>query len=146
LTEFEPDQFTRGMLGAEHQNGTWVGQELLPIANRIRNQGGSEDDYRHWVLVSHLWTSYVGSTGDRVRKQEASLTSAWRKSADSEPFNLEESLSALWARIANHTGWTDRAGSRDRAVALALVEFCIEHNCFTRTLSSYELAKCVSGT
>jgi hypothetical protein len=30
-------------------------------------------------------------------------------------------------------------------VALALVDFCIEHNCFTRTLSTYELAKWTAG-
>jgi DNA-binding transcriptional ArsR family regulator len=143
--EFEPDQFTLELLGAEHQNGLWVGKELLPIANRIRNHGGNEDDYRHWVLVSHLWTSYVGSTGDRVRTQDASLESAWRKSADHEEFDLEESLTALRERIAIHTGWAGRSGSRDRAVALVLVGFCIDHNCFTRTLSSYELAKHTSG-
>ena len=40
----------------------------------------------------------------------------------------------------------DRTGRVQRqAVALALVEFCIEHNCFTRTLSSYELAKRTAG-
>lgn len=40
---------------------------------------------------------------------------------------------------------TGRSGTRDRAVALALVGFCIEHNCFTRTLSSYKLAKWTAG-
>jgi len=145
VTEFAPDQLTMELLGAEHQIGLWVGRELLPIASRVRSLGGSEDDYRHWVLVSNLWTSYVGSTGDRVRKQDSNLDSAWSKAARSKPFDLEESLSDLRGRIAAHTGWTGRTGSRDRAVALALVTFCIEHNCFTRTISSYELAKWTAG-
>jgi DNA-binding transcriptional ArsR family regulator len=145
MTDYEPDQTTLGLLGGEHQNGTWVGRELLPIANRIRNQGGSEDDYRRWVLSSHLWSSYIYSTGDWVHKQESSLKSAWRKSNDSEVFDLEISLTDLRGRIRNHTGWTGRTGSRDRAVALALVEFCIDHHCYTRTLSSYELAKWTAG-
>ena len=145
LPEFEPDSITLELLQAEHVNGTWVGKELLPIASRIRNAGGSEDDYHRWVLASHLWASYTGSTSDKVKKQDASLDSAWSKAADGKPFDLEESLTALLERIGAHKGWTGRSGSRDRAVALALVEFCIEHNCFTRTISSYELAKRTAG-
>ena len=142
---FEPDQFTLELLQTEHVNGTWIGKELLPIASRIRNAGGSEDDYHRWVLASHLWQSYTGSTGDKVKKQDASLDSAWAKAEESGPFELEESLTALMERIAAHKGWTGRTGSRDRAVALALVGFCISHNCFTRTISSYELAKWTAG-
>jgi DNA-binding transcriptional ArsR family regulator len=145
LTVFEPDQITLELLQAEHVNGTWVGLELLPIASRIWNQGGSEDDYRRWVLVSTLWQTYTGSTSDSRKKQHTGLDSAWDKAAEAKPFDLEESLSALRERIAAHNGWAGRTGSRDRAVALALVEFCIEHNCFTRTLSSYELAKWTAG-
>jgi DNA-binding transcriptional ArsR family regulator len=144
--EFEPDQLTLELLQAEHLNGTWIGKELLPIASRIRNLGGSEDDYFRWVTASNLWLSYTGSTGDSVKKQNASLASAWEKSADSEPFELEEALSDLRTQIGAYTDWPNsRTASRDRAVALALVDFCIENNCFTRTLSSYELAKWTAG-
>jgi hypothetical protein len=70
--DFEPDETTLGLLRAEHVNGSWVGNnELLPIANKIRNQGGDEDDYRRWVKASNLWMSYVGSTSDTQRKQES---------------------------------------------------------------------------
>ncbi|MCU1697854.1 MAG: hypothetical protein JWR34_3917 [Mycobacterium sp.] len=142
---FEPDSYLLGLLGAEHQNGTWVGRELLPIANRVRNLGGDEDDYQRWVLASYLWTSYVGSTGDRVRNQDSSLDSAWGKSANSGEFDSEEALTDLRDRIRTHTGWTGPAGSRNRAVALALVEYCIERNCYTRVISTYELAKHTAG-
>ncbi|BDD96566.1 hypothetical protein [Mycolicibacterium fortuitum] len=144
--EFEPDQLTLELLQAEHVNGAWVGPELLPIANRIRNQGGSYDDYRYLVCMSNLWLSYTGSTGDTVKKQNASLAGAWDKAADSEPFELETALADLRARIGTYTDWPNaRTASRDRAVALALADFCIDNNCFTRTLSSYELAKWTAG-
>lgn len=144
MTEFEPDATTLGLLQAEHHNGVWVGRELLPIANRIRNLGGSEDDYRRWVLASSLWLSYTGSTGDSATDQRKHLGGAWDKSEEQKPFDLEEALSDLGDRIA--TGrWTGRSGSRNRAVALAFVEFCWERNCFTRTISSYELAKHTAG-
>lgn len=143
--EFEPDRSTLELLSSEHENGTWVGRELLPIANRIRALGGTEDDYRRWVLASHLWLSYVGSTSDRPGKQRSSLEGAWRAAERSKPFDLEEALTDLRGRIATWTGWVGRTGSRNRAVALALVTFCIEHNCFTRTLSTYELAKYTSA-
>lgn len=144
LNSFEPDQTALSLLGAEHENGTWVGRELLPIANRIRNQGGSQDDYERWVLSSTLWTSYKYSTSDPVSMQRKHLESAWDKSEESKPFDLEESLSELSARVAT-ARWTGRSGSRNRAVALAFIGFCIEHNCFTRTISSYELSKHTAG-
>jgi hypothetical protein len=142
---FEPDELTLELLGAEHQIGEWVGRELLPIASRIRGLGGNEDDYKRWVLSSHLWMTYVGFTRDRVKKQDTNLESAWAQAAKNKPFDLEDALTELAARIKAYTCWNARTGSRDRAVALALVEFCIEHNCFTRTLSSYELSKWTAG-
>jgi DNA-binding transcriptional ArsR family regulator len=142
---FAPDALTLELLQSEHTNGTWVGHELLPIASRIRNQGGDADDYERWVLSSYLWSSYTNSTSDRAKKQDASLAGAWLKAKDSKPFDLETALTELGARVSAHTGWTGPTGSRNRAVALALIGFCIEHNCFTRTLSSYELAKRTSG-
>lgn len=137
---FEPDPTTLKLLQAEHVNGTWVGRELLPIANRIRNAGGDEGDYRRWVLQSNLWLSYTGSTGDSGPQQRKHLASAWDKSERSRPFELDDALSDLLDRIAS-ARWPGRAGNRNRAVALAFVGFCREHNCFTRTLSRYELAK-----
>ncbi|GAA1671223.1 hypothetical protein MMUR_47840 [Mycolicibacterium murale] len=142
--DFEPDATTLGLLGAEHQNGTWVGRELLPIANRIRNQGGGEDDYTRWVLSSTLWTSYVGSTSDSATSQRKHLGSAWDKAEDSKPFDLDDALSALSERIGT-ASWPGRAGSRNRTVALAFVNFCRDRNCFTRTISSYEVAKLCQG-
>jgi hypothetical protein len=144
LTDFDPDPRTLELLGSEHQNGTWVGRELLPIANRIRNQGGTEDDYVTWVKASYLWTSYVGSTSDSAASQRKHLARAWDKSERSKPWDLEDALTDLAGRIAT-ARWTGRSGSRNRAVALAFVRFCIEHNCFTRTISSYELSKHTAG-
>lgn len=146
MEPFDIDQTTLELLGAEHRNGTWIGTELLPIANRIRNRGGSEEDFLQWVLPSHLWTTYVGSTSDSVSAQRRSLSGVWPKSANSKPFELEEALSDLAGRIASCTRWPNpRSASRDRTVALAFVGFCIEHNCFTRTISTYELAKLTPG-
>ncbi len=142
---FEPDAATLRLLQAEHVNGTWVGRELLPIANRIRNAGGTEDDYIRWVTASNLWLSYTCSTSDRVAKQEDALENAWWKSEQSKPFELDDVLSALMDRIAE-ARWPGRAGNRNRAVALAFVGYCRDGNCYTRTMSSYELAKYAPGT
>ncbi|WP_163722903.1 hypothetical protein [Mycolicibacterium psychrotolerans] len=134
------------LLQAEHENGTWVGKELIKIASKVRNLGGNEDDYRRWVLASNLWLSYTGSTGDKIKDQEKHLDGAWERAQRDEDFDLEESLTALGERIRAYADWPKRGtAGRDRAVALALVEFCVEHNCFTRTLSSYELAKWTAG-
>lgn len=144
MTDFEPDATTLQLLAGEYEHA-WIGPKLAGIANRIRNQGGSEDDYRRWVLSSNLWNSYLYSTDDKVRKQQRNLDSGWAIASRSKTFNLEDELSDLRDRIATHTGWTGRTGSRDRAVALVFVDFCIENNCFTRTISSYELAKYTAG-
>ncbi|WP_457145140.1 hypothetical protein [Mycobacterium sp. URHB0021] len=144
MTDFDPDSTTLRLLQAEHQNGVWVGKELLPIANRIRNAGGSEDDFMHWVKVSNLWCSYTGSTSDSASDQRRHLASAWDKSERSKPFDLEDALTNLEDRISRGY-WTGRSGSRNRAVALAFVGFCRDHNCFTRTMSRYELSKHTAG-
>jgi hypothetical protein len=141
---FEPDAITLDRLAAEHQHGLWVGKELLPIASRIRSQGGTEHDYLRWVLSSSLWTSYTYSTNDPVGNHRKHLLSAWDKSERSKPFDLEDSLSELADRIAAGF-WTGRSGSRNREVALAFVRFCWEHNCYTRTISCYELSKHTAG-
>lgn len=144
--EFDPDRFLLERLGAEHQNGTWVGKELLPIANAVRQLGGDDEDYERWVKASHLWTSYIHSTSDRVTDQERSLESAWRRSIRARPFDLDEALHDLEDRVRRHTRWPNpRTASRDRAVALAFIRFCIDRNCYTRTISSYELAKYTPG-
>ena len=144
MTDFAPDATTLQLLAGEYEHA-WIGPRLVRIASLIRNQGGNEDDYRRWVRASHLWTSYIYSTNDKVRKQDRNLESGWAKAQRSKPFNLEDGLSDLRDRIATHTGWTGRTGSRNRAVALVFVDFCIENNCFTRTISSYELAKYTAG-
>lgn len=144
MPPFEPDETTWKLLQAEHSNGTWVGVELLPIANRVRNLGGSWEDFERLIRASTLWGSYIGSTGDPGRRQLKHLDSAWDKSESSKPFDLDEALSDLGDRIAN-ARWTGQSGSRNRAVALAFVEFCAENNCFTRTMSSYELSKWTAG-
>lgn len=143
-SEFEPDATTLRLLQAEHVNGTWVGRELLPIAARVRNAGGTEDDYLRWVRSSGFWSSYTCSTSDPIGKQEDALESAWWKSEQSKPFELDDALSDLMDRIAA-ASWTGRAGNRNRAVALAFVGYCRDRNCFTRTLSRYELAKHTPG-
>lgn len=144
LPEFEPDPFTLELLQQEHENGTWIGRRLLAVANRIRDRGGCEDDYRRWVLSSGLWLSYTSSTGDSGAAQRRNLGTAWDRSTRSKPFELDDALSALLDRIA--TGyWTGKAGSRNREVALAFVRFCRDRNCFTRTISCYELSKHTSG-
>jgi hypothetical protein len=144
LLEFEPDQRTVDLLGQEHHHGTWIGPRLLDIANRIRNQGGSEDDYRRWVMSSYLWRDYTSSTSDSAAAQRRTLASSWDKSETSLPFDLADALPALYDRIASAL-WVGRSGSRNREVALAFVRFCWEHNCFTRTISSYELSKRTAG-
>jgi hypothetical protein len=96
------------------------------------------------VKTSHLWRSYQGSTRDSATDQGRSLEGAWQKSAASDPFDAEVSLSDLAQRIAS-SYWVGRSGSRNRAVALAFVGFCRERNCFTRTISSYELSKYTAG-
>ena len=142
--DFEPDATTLGLLGAEHQNGTWVGKALLPIANRIRNHGGDEADYFRWVLSSTLWTSYKYSTSDSGSKQRSSLAGAWDKSEESKPFELDDALADLEDRIKS-AKWAGRTGPRNQTVALAFVGYCRDRNCFTRTLSRYELAKYTPG-
>jgi hypothetical protein len=141
---FEPDATTLRLLQAEHVNGTWIGRELLPIANRIRNAGGTEDDYLRWVTSSSLWSSYTCSTSDRVGKQEQALENAWWMSETSKPFELDDVLADLMDRIAA-ASWPGRAGNRNRAVALAFVGYCRDGNCYTRTMSRYELAKYTPG-
>ncbi|MHA3020429.1 hypothetical protein ACXPWS_09150 [Mycobacterium sp. BMJ-28] len=144
-SEFQPDVTTLRLLHAEHVNGTWVGKELLPIANRIRNAGGTEADYRRWVTASGLWASYTGSTSDPATAQRKHIASAWDRAERSKPFELDDMLSDLLDRIAA-AAWGGRAGNRNRAAALAFVAFCRDRNCYTRTVSSYELAKYMPGT
>jgi DNA-binding transcriptional ArsR family regulator len=144
MTDFKPDRQTLGILGSEHDHGVWIGKRLLKVSNRIRSCGGSKNDYDVWVQASHLWSSYTGSTGDSVSNQGKNLQGAWVKSADSLDFDLEESLTDLINRISS-ARWVGAAGSRNRAVALAFVGFCSEHNCFTRTLSAGELSKYTAG-
>lgn len=144
MTDFEADAITLRLLQSEHENGTWVGKELLPIASRIRNGGGSEDDYLLLVTLSELWRSYTGSTSDSAADQRKHLASAWDKSEESKPFELDDALADLEDRI-RRARWRGRSGNRDRAVASAFVAFCRERNCFTRTISTYELAKYTAG-
>lgn len=141
---FEPDATTLKLLQAEHINGTWVGRELLPIACRIRNAGGTEDDYTRWVKSSNLWLSYTCSTSDPVGAHQKHLESAWDKSEESKPFELDDALADLEDRI-RAARWDGRAGRRNQTVALAFVGYCRDRNCFTRTLSRYELAKHTPG-
>lgn len=143
-SDFEPDGQLVQLLQAEHQNGTWVGRELLSIANRIRNRGGSESDYTTLVKLSNLWSSYTGSTSDSATAQRKHLGSAWDAAERSKPFELHDVLGDLLDRIAGRH-WPGRAGARNQAVALAFVGFCRDHNCFTRTISRYELAKYTPG-
>ncbi|WP_139807382.1 TrmB family transcriptional regulator [Mycobacterium avium] len=141
-----PDRFLLERLQAEHQHGTWIGTELLPIANAVRQLGGDEEDYLRWVQSSNLWNSYAYSTSDRAADQRRSLEGAWRKSATAKPFDLEENLTDLEARVRAYTRWPNpRTASRDRAVALAFIRFCLDRNCYTRTISCYELAKYTPG-
>jgi hypothetical protein len=142
--EFEPDQFLLNLLGSEHQHGTWIGKRLLAVASRIRSAGGSKQDYNTWVQASYLWSSYRNSTSDRATDHGRHLEGAWRKSADSKPFDLEEALAEVADRVAA-ARWVGRTGSRDRAVALAFIGFCSDRNCFTRTISCYELSKHTAG-
>ena len=144
LSDFAPDQLTLELLQSEHVQFQWIGPRLLHIANRIRSSGGSRDDYQRWVTSSHLWMSYQGSTRDSIADQGRHLESAWRKSADSKPFELDDALADLEDRVRS-ARWTGRAGSRNRAVALAFIGFCRDRNCFTRSISSYELAKHTAG-
>jgi hypothetical protein len=141
---FEPDQTTLDILGSEHRQFQWIGPTLWQIANRIRSCGGSKRDYQVWVQSSYLWRSYQGCTRDSATKQGKTLEGAWRATEDSKPFDLDESLTALADRITS-SRWVGRSGSRNQAVALAFVGFCLEHNCFTRTISSYELSKHTAG-
>ena len=144
MSEFEPDQFTLDMLGSEHRQFEWIGPRLLAVASRIRNSGGSKQDFTVWVKASYLWQSYQGCTRDSAAAQGRSLEGAWRASADSKPFDLEVALADLEDR-ATRARWTGRSGSRNRAVALAFIGFCRDRNCFTRTISSYELSKYTAG-
>jgi hypothetical protein len=96
------------------------------------------------VLASNLWTSYTYSTSDSARDHRRHLHSAWEKAQRSKPFELEDALSDLEARIAT-AYWGGRSGSRNREVALAFVMFCWERNCYTRTISCYELSKHTAG-
>jgi len=147
VTKLEPSRFLLEKLSAEHQNGTWVGLELLPVAGEILALGGDEDDYERWVLSSNLWHSYTCSTGDSVVAQERSRAGAWFRAVRSpNNWNLEDELTGLATRISAYNKWPNaRTAHRDRAVALAFVKFCSDHNCYTRTLSSYELAKHTAG-
>lgn len=144
MPAFEPDAITLRLLQAEHVNGTWVGAELLPIASRIRDGGGDEDDYLRWVTSSAMWGSYTGSTSDPESAHRKHLASAWDKAEESKPFDLDDALSDLEDRI-RRARWKGRAGGRNRSVALAFVGFCRDRNCFTRTISTYELAKYTRG-
>jgi hypothetical protein len=141
---WEPDQFTLDLLNGEHEQFKWIGPRLLGIANRVRGTGGSKDDFSRWVKASQLWRSYQGSTSDSVTAQGRNLESAWQKARNHQDFTLEEALDELAYRVAT-AAWTGRSGSRDRTVALAFISFCAERNCFTRTISSYELSKYTPG-
>ncbi len=143
MVEFEPDQGTLDLLRSEYEH-IWIGPKLLAAADGIRRSGGSEQDYLRWVLASNLWLTYEGNTRASATARKRNLTGAWDRAERSEPFELDEALAKLIERIAS-SRWVGRSGSRNRAVALAFAEFCRDHNCFTRTISCYELSKHTAG-
>lgn len=133
--------FLLNRLQAEYQH-RWIGPALLPIAGAIRELGGNFEDYERLVRMSNLWLTYTTETTNNVATQEKNLVSAWEKSKDHGDWDLADALSNLAARVRSFNRWPNpRTASRDRLVALAFIGFCLEHNCFTRTLSQYELAK-----
>jgi len=143
-TRMEISPSAREILSSEHNHNEWIGPKLLAVANYFRSDALDRDDYERWVLASFLWSSYEDSTRDSVTEQRRNLERAWEKSSETKPFDLHESLTTLRRRVVE-ARWPGRAGPRDRAVALSFIDFCQENNCFTRTLSSYELAKWTPG-
>lgn len=144
IVAFEPDARLQARLTAEHQSGVHVVRELMAIANMFRNQRGTYEDYILRVKVSYFWASFQGSTSTPEHKHEGFLETAWGKTEECQALDLESSLVNLSERISS-ARWQGRTGSRNRQVALAFVAFCYEHNCFTRTISTHELAKWTNG-
>lgn len=132
------------LLQSEHDPGTWIGPALLTIANDFRSFGGSWEQYENIVRLSYLWMSYEGFTADTATERYRNLERAWNKSFRPKPFDLHESLDELRARV-RAAPWTGRTGSRDLAVLLAFIDLCQDGNCFTHTVSKYELSKWTAG-
>lgn len=146
MQPFEPDRRLQEKLRTEHHSGTLVVKELMSIAHMFLNQGGTYDDYLRLVQASYFWASFEGSTSTPARKHPQFLEDAWCKAeASHDPdYDNDTVLTALAGRIET-ARWTGRNGSRNRCVALAFVRFCYEHNCYVRTISTYELAKWTDG-
>jgi DNA-binding transcriptional ArsR family regulator len=137
------DPIALALLDSEYDH-TFIGRKLLSAANYCRHAGIGEDAAEDLIRSSHLSITYQASTSSNERKQDKAMSSAIRKAYRGSDFELSDSLSALWERVSS-AAWTGRNGSRDRAVLLAFIWFCWEHNCFTRTLSTYELAAHTDG-
>src|SRR5690606_27462519 len=132
------------ILGQEHNNLEWIGPKLLSVVYYCRWIGASDGDDEMWVLASHIWQTYENSSSQPAHHQQKILEGAWEKSAQSKRFELDDALTDLRRRVLKGQ-WTGRSGSRDLTVLLAFIDFCQEHNCFTRTISTYELAKWTPG-
>lgn len=131
------------ILDSEYDH-TFVGGKLLSVANYCRHAGIGEDDIEDLIRSSQLWVSFEDSTSMAERNRDKLLDSAIQKSRRSGEFELSDALEEMWEK-ANRAEFTGRNGSRDRAVLLAFIGFCWEHNCFTRTISTYELATYTNG-
>lgn len=139
-----PDKRLYELLSAEHQFGKWVGKELLPIWKKVRELDGDEDDYERLVRSSHLWMSYTSTTSDSVADQERSLFTplSVNVQAYSSGWDLETTLTRLIDRVKVFNKWPNpRTAARNRAVAIGFLTFCIEQNGYTKTVSTYEIAK-----
>lgn len=139
-----PDNRLYELLSAEHQFGRWVGKELLPIWRKVRELDGDEEDYERLVRSSHLWMSYQSTTSDSVAQQERSLFTPLSVNlpAYSAGWDLETALTQLIDRVRAFNRWPNpRTAARNRAVAIGFLTFCIEHNGYTKTVSTYEIAK-----
>ncbi len=131
------------LLGSEYDH-QWPGPTLLSVANHFRHDGLDWEDYERWVRSSYFWTTYEDSTTSTESERIRILDSAWLKSGERTTFELDDTLADL-AKSVIDAQWYGRKGIRARAVALAFIDFCREHNCFTRTISHYEVAKWTPG-
>jgi predicted transcriptional regulator len=110
------------------------------------NAGYTEDEFIQLVLESDFAQTFATEDKgrDRSNRLASRLSKVWdRVEAGWNPplrevTNVRERLEALSQRLANHR-WTGRTASKDRAVALALVQWAHEVGVWTLGAGTREL-------
>lgn len=135
MTRPLPDRAQAILHGLDGTGTPWA--DVLTVAMSAMNVGWTEQQFTEAVMASDLSAEIATENGrDRSDRLSARLRKAWRRAEDawnppiSDRNDVRERLQQMAQRLEARK-WTGRTASKDRAVALALVNWGLEIGAWT---------------